>query len=131
MEKHFVTFYSPGTFVDEESTYPIKSWDVEEAKKKAKSITERHNATPYGFQFTTRARKDDELDSREVAQSPLYYLGGLIETLAEVKARATDKDSILISNMECNNWHRIITNTNSWKITKPLNKTDIVLPWPE
>ena len=60
----------------------------------------------------------------------MYYLGGKVETLAEVKARATKDDSILIANMECNHYDRIITNTNSWKVTQPLNPKDVVLDWP-
>jgi hypothetical protein len=60
----------------------------------------------------------------------LYYLGGTVETLEEVKARATDKERILISNMEINKWDRVITNTNSWKWTQPLEPDDIVLDWP-
>ena len=129
-QQHFVTFFSPGTLVAETSTLPIDKWDLATAKKWAGTCKERHGATPYGFQFTTRARTAKELDSKVVATSPLYYLGGTVETLAQVKARATDKDRILVANMECNGYERIITNTNSWQWTQPLNETDVVLQWP-
>ena len=129
MKKHFVTFYSPGTFVAETSEKPIDSWDVEKAKEMVRGIKERYNATPYGFRFSTRERKDNELDSKVVETSAMYYLGGKVETLDEVKKRATNKDSILISNMECNGYDRIITNGNSWKWTQPLEKDDVVLEW--
>lgn len=46
VEKHFVTFYSPGTFMAEASEYPIASWDVEKAKKMAEGVRERHGAVP-------------------------------------------------------------------------------------
>ena len=42
VEKHFVTYYSPGTFVAETTEEPIDSWDVEVAKKRAKNIKERY-----------------------------------------------------------------------------------------
>ena len=129
MKKHFVVFLSPGTFVHEESTKEIDSWDVEQAKKMARKIIERHNATPFGFYFITRTRGDNDLDSKISDESPMYYLGGKVETLEEVKARAIKDDSILIGNMECNRWDRIITNTNSWKITQPLRKGDVILDW--
>lgn len=29
MEQHFVTFYSPGTFVAETTAKPVESWDVD------------------------------------------------------------------------------------------------------
>lgn len=130
VEKHFVTFYSPGTFVAETSEKPIEKWDIDLAKQMARDIKERYNATPYGFRFTTRGRDDNDLDSRVIASSPLHYLGGKVETLGQVKARATDKDAILISNMEGNGWDRIITNDNSWRWTQPLNDDDIVVEWP-
>lgn len=129
MEKHFVTFFSPGTFFSEQREKPIESWDVEKAKKLADGISERYGATPYGFQFSTRARKDDELDSRVTKRSPMYYLGGKIETLAEVEARNDPKESILLSNMRGNGYDKIIVNTNSWKFTGPLNKGDVVLDY--
>ncbi len=127
MKQNFVTFYSAGTFVHEETTKPIEEWEVTEAQRMAGYILERHNATPFAFQFSTRERKDGDLDSHESSRSARYYLGGKVETLEEVKARATDADRILISNMEGNGWDRIITNSNSWKVTQPLEPTDIVL----
>ena len=130
VEKNFVTFFSPGTFMAEQSTKRIDSWDVETAKRMARSIEERYNATPYAFQFTTRGRGEYDLDSKVIKTSPLYYLGGKVETLEELKARATDDDRILVSNMEGNKWKRIITNNNSWRWTQPLNDTDVVLEWP-
>ena len=129
MKKHFVIFLSPGTFVSETTEKPIESWDVEEAKRMARGITERHGATPYGFYFATRSRGSEDLDSKVTATSGIYYLGGKVETLEEVKARATKDDRILISNMEGNHYDRIVTNTNSWKVTMPLNKEDVVLEW--
>ncbi len=130
MKQHFVTFFSPGTFVAEETTKPIDSWDIENAKKMARSINERYNATPYGFKFSTRNRGEKDLDSKVTEKSPMYYLGGKVETLSEVEARSPKPDRILISNMRDNGWKRIITNTNSWKWTQPLNDDDVVLSWP-
>lgn len=130
MEAHFVTFYSPGTFFAEDTTQPIPSWDVDTAKAMARAVRERHGAVPYGFRFTTRRRDDDELDSRVSATSRMYYLGGTVETLAQVKARATPADRILIRNMEGNHVERIITNDNSWRWTQALKPTDVVLEWP-
>ncbi len=127
MQQHFVTFYSPGTMVSEETTQPIDSWDVEKATAWASSVVERHGATPFGFQFSTRGRGDDDLVSREVKRSGMYYLGGTVLTLDEVEARDDPKDAILIANMRCNNYERIVENNNSWKATRPLNIDDVVL----
>jgi hypothetical protein len=129
MQSHFVTFYSPGTFVAEMTEKPIDIWDVEKAQNMARDICERHGAKPYGFRFSTRGRGDDDLDSKVVKTSPMYFLGGKIETLKEVKARATKNDSILIFNMESNGFDRIITNTNSWRSTLSMGKDDVVLDW--
>lgn len=129
MKKHFVQFLSPGTFVSEITQKDIDSWDVEQAKVMAHAIKERHNATPYGFRFITRERKENELDSSVTQTSNVYYLGGRVLTLEDVKARNDSKDSTLIWNMEANKIDRVIENTNSWKVTMPLEKDDVVLEW--
>jgi hypothetical protein len=95
----------------------------------AHDIVERYNATPYGFQFTTRTRGEYDLDSHESARSPFYHLGGRIETLADVKTRNDLKERILVSNMECNGWDKIVVNDNSWRSTRPFGATDIILDW--
>jgi hypothetical protein len=127
VEAHFVTFFSPGTFVAEQTTKEIPSWDVDLAVAMAGDIRERHNARAYGFQFTTRARKADELDSSEIDRSPMYYLGGKVETLDEIKDRDLESERILRSNMECNNWDRVWTSTEGWRWTQPLRPNDIVI----
>ena len=127
MKKHFVVFMSPGTLFHETTQKEVASWDIDKAKKMAVGIHERHGATSFGFYFITRSRGEKDLDSKITATSPTYFLGGTVETLQKVKARATKEDNILISNMECNGWNRIITNTNSWKITLPLRDKDVVL----
>jgi hypothetical protein len=117
----------PGTFVAEATTKPIDSWDVRRAMDMSREVKERYGALPYGFRFTTRERGPDDLDSHESARSGMYYLGGTVETLEEVKARATDKERILVANMEGNGYKRIITNNNSCRWTQPLEDSDVVL----
>ena len=129
MKQHFVTFYSPGTFVAEHSELPIDAWDVDKAVNMARNIKERYGATPYGFEFTTRERGAKDLDSKISKTSNFYFLGGKIETIEEVAARADPKEAILLSNMRCNGWKRIIENRNSWRWTQPLKDTDIVLDY--
>jgi hypothetical protein len=127
MEKHFVTFYSPGTFVAETTEKPIDSWDVEAAKKMASKIIERYNATPYGFKFSTRSRGENDLDSKVSKTSPMYYLNCKVVSLEEIKKRDDPRDSILISNMECNGWNRIVQSIKGWQWSQPLEKGDVVL----
>jgi hypothetical protein len=95
----------------------------------AGTIIERYSAVPFCFRFSTRSREEDELDSRETAHSPMYYLGGQITTIEEVRQRADPSERILLSNMECNGYDRVVVNTNSWKWTAPLEPGDVVLSW--
>ena len=127
MKKHFVEFMSPGTFVSELTIREVDSWDIDTAVKMAQSITERHNARPYGFRFFTRERDEGDLDSHISEQSNIYYLGGRIETREEVETRNDPEERILLSNMRINNWDRIVVNENSWRFTAPLTEHDVIL----
>lgn len=127
MQKHFVTFYSPGTFFDESDTREIDSWDANYAQHLARTIFQRHGSRPYGFQFSTRGRGDNDLDSTEIARSGMYFLGGVIETYDEVFARNDPSERILRGNMESNGWRHILINTNSWKHTSPFVEGDTLL----
>ena len=124
MAAHFVTFLSPGTFIAENTTKQIPHWDTAEAVEMAESITERHGAKPYGFYFTTRARADNELDSKVVDRSGTYYMGGDIETVEDVEAKGP---SILLENMQGNGWDRVVTTRNGYQWTQPLCGNDVVL----
>lgn len=126
--KHFVSFFSPGTFVSETSDREVSSWDVNEAVRLSKSITERHGAKPYGFRFKTVKLVDDGWNKETSATSGMYYLGGKVLSLQNVIDRNDPKNSILISNMKNNDYPYVIENTNSYKITLPFDpNTDKVL----
>lgn len=127
MKQHFVTFFSPGTFVAEQSVKPIDSWDVETAVKMAGEVTERHGAKPYAFRFSTRGRSVDELDSKVIKTSPTYYLSGTVETLEDIERRNDPKESILLGNMRCNGWKRVVTTQAPYGWTLPLEDGDVVL----
>ena len=127
MKQNFVTFYSPGTFVPEQTTLPIDTWDTDAAMTMARNIKERHGATPYAFQFSTRKRSDADLDSKESERSCTYYLGGTVLTLKDIKARNDPKDEILISNMRGNGIKRVLQNDNSWRTVCALYDRDVVL----
>lgn len=127
MEKHFVRFLSAGTFVAEETVMPIEEWDVGQAIEMSRNITERYGAKPYGFQFVTKGRTDEELDSKVINRSGIYYINGVVETLSQVKAKGNPGDRILISNMESNGWDKVVTTYNPYKWTQPFNEEDSVV----
>lgn len=129
MKQHFVVFLSPGTFVSEETHKPVDEWNPAIAADMARSIHERHGATPYGFYFTTRERGPNDLDSKQTARSAMYYLGGVVETAEQIMARNDPKEEILRSNIRSNHYDRIIINTNSWRFTAGLRPDDVVLDW--
>ena len=125
--RHFVTFYSPGTFVAESTTKEITAWDTVLAIELAAGIVERYGARPFGFRFTTRGREDDDFDSKETAKSGMYYLGGTVQTLTELEAKNDPSESILLSNMRANGWDKVIVSSKGWRWSQPLKDGDIVL----
>ncbi|HTP77736.1 MAG TPA: hypothetical protein VMJ73_12235 [Rhizomicrobium sp.] len=128
MEKHYVTFLSPGTFVAEDNVEEIDSWDVNKAVERAKSITQRYNARPYAFYFTTRSRGEDEFEPKQAARSATYYLPHCkVETVEDVRIRNDPKEEILLRNMENNGFNKIVTTTEGWKWTQPFREGDVLL----
>lgn len=130
VKKHFVEFFSPGTFVSEVTARPMDDgWDVDAAVAMADEIFERHGATPYGFRFITKTRGKDDLDSKVTGRSGVYYLGGRIETREEIEDRNDPREVVLRTNMRANDINRVIVNDNSWRFTGPLNDEDVVLDY--
>ena len=126
MKKRFVTFYSPGTFVAEQTTKCVASWDVEKAVAMVPEIKERYGATPYGFQFHTKRRGTGDFEPKEIDRSPMYYVNCRVQTLEDVEAEGPSC-AILAQNMRSNNWDRVVTTEEGWKWTQPLGETDVVL----
>jgi len=127
MKQHYVTFYSPGTFVPETTTKTIDAWYPSVALEMAADITERYGAKPYAFRFTTRENDGTMLDAKETASSPLYYFGVKVETLAEIEARNDPQESVLRSNMRCNGYDRVAVPLKGWRGAYPLGENDVVL----
>ena len=123
MKKNFAIFLSPGTFVSEENRVQVESWDVDIAVDMARKIKQRHGAVPYGFYF--EEWESGEWEPKCIKSSNMYYLGGTVKTLADIPD--TQENRILRSNMVNNHYSRVIENTNSWKVTLPLKKDDVVL----
>ena len=122
-QKHYVTFFSPGTFVSEQDDREVDSWDVPTAVGMAAKIKQRHGATPYGFRFSTM--ESDGWEPKTVKRSNMYYLGGTIKTLNDIPD--VPENRILRDNMISNSYTQVIENTNSWKVTMPLYADDVVL----
>lgn len=132
MKKHFVMFLSPGTFFHEYTELPIDSWDVKKACKMAHNINERNGARPFAFQFSTRTRNADELDSKVSKASGRYFLGGKLMSKKdiqrlELKENKPKRYEILLSNMRNNGWSKVVMNDNSYRIFQPFEKDDVLL----
>ena len=57
----------------------------------------------------------------------MYFLGGKVESLEEVKARATPSERTLVWNMEVNKYAHIVTSPGSAGWVSPLEDQDVVL----
>lgn len=135
-KKNFVEFLSPGTLFTETTTKPIESWDPVLAAKMAKKIKERHGARPYGFRFEERIVADPiddgeggllSVEQKTTRTSGTYFLTGKVETYDDVVRRADPRERILRSNMRCNDYALVVSNTNSYLSTHPFDKEDFVV----
>src|SRR5262249_15810152 len=135
IEKHQVTFYSPGTLFSELSTYDIESWDTAKAVELSEKVVERYGAKPYGFVFETLLTmpKIPRADGGSFTVQPklkersgIHFLGGKLETYDEVEARNDPKESILRSNMRGNEMWIVCINTNSFRSTLPFDEKCVI-----
>jgi hypothetical protein len=135
-KRSFVVFLSPGTFVSEQSERPIEAWDPKAAMGLAEQIVERHNARPYGFYFVERLVAPPipdgqggtmEVQPKDIKESGVYYIDGTLRTVDQVQAAADPSESILLSNMEFNEWPIVVTTARSWKYTAIFREEDFVV----
>lgn len=105
MLKHYVKFFYPGAFVAETEVEEVKSRDAQKIKVPEGS---------YGFRFFDRQEITAENENHEpetLRGKPKNYSGmfyfGRIMTLDDVKREMPDA-TILISNMETNNWDKVV-----------------------
>ena len=128
MRRHFVEFQCPGTLMEEESRQPIDAWDVDTALERAQAVRVRHGQRPHSFRFITRERGEDELDSRVTARSTRHFIGGVVETLEEIEARAAPEERVLRENMRGNGWARVVRTTSGGsKWTHPMHEDDVIV----
>ena len=72
MQKHFVTFYSPGTFMSEQSSKPIATRDVRKAVEMAADISDKRltainssmSVKPLAGRFNLQPCFPDRLDRK-------------------------------------------------------------------
>ena len=128
MIRHFVEFYSPGSFVAERTTRRIGSWDLDRAVEMSRGIKERHGSRPYGFRFQTRGRSQEELDSRIIEKSGFYWLpGARILTIEEIRADPAPYGKTL-DNMEMNGWECVVHSAaGGYSVTIPHHDDDVIL----
>lgn len=136
VEKHYAVFFSPGTFVSETNEKPVKSWDTEAVTPLWQGIEQRHGAKPYGFRFETRLEAEAIPDGRggtlrvepkTTASSGMHYIGGDLQTYADIVKANLPGEEILRSNMRCNEIPVILVNTNSYKFTAAFGEEDCVV----
>ena len=136
MRKHYVRYFSPGTFLSEESERPIYAWDVELAAQGARKVNERYGAKPYAFVFLAKLVGDPvpdgeggvlQVEPKEVMRSGYYYLKGKLLTIEDIKARRNPTESILLSNMQANGWPIVVETCNSYRSIQPFEERDFVI----
>ena len=93
-------------------------------------------AKPFAFSFETRIVADPvpdgeggelRVEPKTVKESGRHFIGGTVETLAEVQARNLQNENTLRSNMEGNGWNAIVTTINGYKSTQPFTGTDVMV----
>lgn len=106
--KTYCEILYPGLLFSEDETIEVKSRDAHDIAKRYKNA--------FAFRFYDQARTKVELDGKTQTvygkrrnESKLYYPDGKTFTVKEIKSQLGEKEhSILISNMECNGWGKVV-----------------------
>ena len=108
--KHYVTFYYPGIFFDEEETREIASRDDIGAIPKG----------AFGYQVWDREERDidgEVLRGTPKNHGPLTYFGRVYR--ADEVAALPGDHRILLSNMRSNDWPEVVqTRAGNWKLVE-------------
>ena len=112
----FANFMSPGTFFSESTRVEVPDRDLGGAAVRAKEISERHGAKPYGFRFE---------DGNGSPLSGVHYLTGEIFRRDDVPD--TDENRITRSNMSDPDSSVIVDNCNSWRFRASFRPGDFVI----
>jgi hypothetical protein len=119
-QKYYVEYLMPGIFMPESSMENIQESDM----RSLEYIKGRAPEGAFAFIFKVRTEivKDKEiLVGRWKELRGRFYIGGTIYTLQQMK-RIHSELTILISNMECNGWKKVIQcSTGNWQ---PFMKED-------
>lgn len=118
MLKQYIEFFYPGSFVSETSVQEVADRTPPTELPKA--------AYAYRFFARSEVMQDGEmLRGQPKDYSPTTYYGEAM-TLEEVKALHGDSHRILIGNMECNRWKRVVRVACGQFF--PLEDGDVVVP---
>ena len=115
----FCVYYSPGTMFTESTRFETESRDLAACAARAKvDVVERHGAKPFGFRFE---------DGNGVKLSGMHYLTGELRRFDDIP---DDKEnSIMRSNMRCNDMPIVVENTNSYRYNGEFKPDDVIVDW--
>jgi len=115
----FCTYYSPGTFFLEQSSFEVETRDLAACAARAKAdVVERYGARPFAFRFT---------DGNGKVLSGLYYLTGTVLRRDDVPDDG--EHQTMRSNMTDPERCVAVENTNSFKHVSHFSEDDVVVDW--
>lgn len=119
----YVTFFRPGDLTPAMWSEIVETWDVEAALALARKI---EGQRPFAFQFSTI----DHTGGERLNKSPMHYLGGRVETLADIEARNDPCEAAMLEALK-RMGPAACTITYAagldWMRTQPLHPADVVL----
>ena len=121
MLKHYVQYFSPGSFVSETSDKEIPSRSLDHV------LPMKKNSYSYGFLFFDREEtkiNGEVLKGKKKNYSSTHYIGGRKMNATEVKAEVKN-NATLLSNMKINEWKYVVK--TKFGQFMPFEKGDIMI----